>query len=199
MTIIKINMLTNVTFLNFLSNLRTSHEPSGGHDPPVGKHSSTHKELLHMQNTSSLTVKFQLQQCDTHHQHTWECVTMHTHTHTRLCTCAHVHTQPAQHKRNIMYLYFKNTTQLCGCWSLRKSDAPLGTPSAIPVVVGLELMIFNTGHYSAYTLITLPKYTAYTILVVAHHVSCQLWFNGWTPLFYCCIRCPWLATTRWES
>lgn len=123
----------------------------------------------------------------------------HAHTHTCPCTCAHVHTQPAQHRRNIMYLYFKNTTQLCGCWSLRKSDAPLGTPSAIPVVVGLELMIFNTGHYSAYTLITLPKYTAYTILVVAHHVSCQLWFDGRTPLFYCCIQCPWLATTRWES
>jgi len=92
-----------------------------------------------------------------------------------------------------IYLNFENTTQLCWCWSLWQSDAPLGTPSAIPIIVGLELVVFNTCHYSASTLMSFSKYTANTIFVVAHCIGCQLRFNRWTPWFNCCIWCPWLA------
>lgn len=93
-----------------------------------------------------------------------------------------------------IYLNFENTTQLCWSWSLWQSYAPLGTPSAIPVIVGLELVVFNTCHYSASTLMSFSKYTADTIFVVARCIGCQLWFNSWTPRFNCCIWCPWLAT-----
>jgi hypothetical protein len=87
--------------------------------------------------------------------------------------CVPILSTHAPLKKKMAYLYFENTTQLYGSCSLGKSDAPLGTPSAIPVVVGLELMIFNTGCYSASTLMAFPKYTADTILVVAHRVCCQ--------------------------
>jgi hypothetical protein len=93
-----------------------------------------------------------------------------------------------------IYLNFENTTQLCWCWSLWQSDAPLGTPSTIPVIVGLELVVFNTCHYSASTLMSFSKYTADTMFVGAHCIGCHLWFNSCTPWFNCCIWCPWLAT-----